>query len=264
MPAVNAAARMKAPVALGSIDDTILCIATYFKGDAFLRECRRQGCTVLLLTTDTLAGAEWPREAIDEIHSVPRDAGDAEIRRRVDEMARRHRIDRIAALDDFDVEMAAMLREHLRVPGMGRTTASRFPRQARDADAGADARHPRARVLAGVQRSGGRRLGWPRGAAVGAQAAVVGGGDRDQEGRRSRRALARARRRRRRARAVRARAVRAGRRLPRRLDRLGRRGRLRRRVQVRAPADGDFAPGRHLHHAPAAGRLRRRGAPCSR
>src|SRR5471032_1737286 len=105
---------------------TILCIATYFKGDAFLRECRRQGCTVLLLTTDTLVGAEWPGEAIDEIHSIPRDASDAEIRHRVNEVARRHRIDRIAALDDFDVEAAAMLREHLRVPGMGRTTASRF------------------------------------------------------------------------------------------------------------------------------------------
>ena len=105
---------------------TILCIATYFKGDAFLRECKAQGCTVLLLTTDTLIGAEWPRDAIDEIHSVPRDATDAVIRRQVDLMARRHRIDRIAALDDFDVEIGAMLREHLRVPGMGRTTASRF------------------------------------------------------------------------------------------------------------------------------------------
>ncbi len=105
---------------------TILCIATYFKGDAFLRECKAQGCTVLLLTTDTLVGAEWPRESIDEIHSVPRDATDEAIRRHVDPIARRHRIDRIAALDDFDVELAAMLREHLRVPGMGRTTASRF------------------------------------------------------------------------------------------------------------------------------------------
>jgi biotin carboxylase len=105
---------------------TILCIATYFKGDAFLRECRLQGCTVLLLTTDTLVGADWPRDAIDEIHSVPRDATDAQIRRCADEVARRHRIDRIVALDDFDVEAAAMLREHLRMPGMGRTTASRF------------------------------------------------------------------------------------------------------------------------------------------
>ena len=30
------------------------------------------------------------------------------------------------ALDDFDVELAAMLREYLFVPGMGETTARRF------------------------------------------------------------------------------------------------------------------------------------------
>jgi len=105
---------------------TILCIATYFKGEPFLRECKALGCTVLLLTTDKLIAAEWPRESIDEIHSVPREATDETIRRHVDKIARRHRIDRIAALDDFDVEMAAMLREHLRVPGLGRTTAARF------------------------------------------------------------------------------------------------------------------------------------------
>jgi biotin carboxylase len=105
---------------------TILCIATYFKGDAFLRECRARGCTVLLLTTDSLAGAEWPREAIDEIHTIPRGAGDADIRRRVDAIARSRAIERIAALDDFDVEVAAMLREHLQVAGTGRTTASFF------------------------------------------------------------------------------------------------------------------------------------------
>jgi len=105
---------------------TILCVATYFKGDPFLRECKAQGCTVLLLTSDALIGADWPRESIDEIHSVPRDSSDEAIRRHVDAIARRHRIDRITALDDFDVELGAMLREHLRVPGMGRTTASRF------------------------------------------------------------------------------------------------------------------------------------------
>ena len=105
---------------------TILCIATYFKGDAFLRECRRQGCRVVLLTSDSLTGAEWPRESIDDIQSIPRAASDAEIRRRVDAIARTYPIDRIAALDDFDVEMGAMLREHLQVPGMERSTASRF------------------------------------------------------------------------------------------------------------------------------------------
>jgi biotin carboxylase len=105
---------------------TILCVATYFKGDAFLKEAKQQGCTVLLLTSDKLANDAWPREAIDEIHSIPRDAGEARITRTVDAVAKRHRIDRITALDDFDVEMGAMLREHLQVPGMGRTTASRF------------------------------------------------------------------------------------------------------------------------------------------
>jgi biotin carboxylase len=105
---------------------TILCVATYFKGDAFLRECRRQGCTVILLTADSLAGAAWPRDAIDELHTISREADGAQWRRTVDDIARRHRIDRIAALDDFDVETAAMLREHLQIAGIGRTIASRF------------------------------------------------------------------------------------------------------------------------------------------
>jgi biotin carboxylase len=105
---------------------TILCVATYFKGEAFLRECRRQGCTVVLLTAESLREAEWPGDAIDEIHTIARDADPALIRRAVDAIARKRRIDRIAALDDFDVETAAMLREHLQVDGMGRTVASWF------------------------------------------------------------------------------------------------------------------------------------------
>jgi biotin carboxylase len=105
---------------------TILCIATYFKGEAYLRESRRIGCTVLLLTAESLADAEWPRDSIDELHTIPRGASDADIRRRVDQIALRCRIDRIAALDDFDVEMGAMLREHLQLPGIGRTVAGGY------------------------------------------------------------------------------------------------------------------------------------------
>src|SRR3982751_3314411 len=103
---------------------TILCIATYFRGEPFLRECKAQGCTVVLLTTDKLIGAEWPRESIDEIHSVPRDASDETVRRHVDKIARRHRIDRVPALADSGVGLAALRREHFRSPGMGRTTAT--------------------------------------------------------------------------------------------------------------------------------------------
>jgi len=41
-------------------------------------------------------------------------------------LARPREIDRIIPLDDFDVEVAAALREHLRSPGMGDTTARFF------------------------------------------------------------------------------------------------------------------------------------------
>src|SRR4051794_12077564 len=105
---------------------TLLCIATYRKGDEFLRECRRQGCRVLLLTDETLAEADWPREAIDEIYYVRRTMPEADIRKGAAFVARSERIDRIVALDDFDVETAAMLREYLLVPGLGETTARGF------------------------------------------------------------------------------------------------------------------------------------------
>jgi biotin carboxylase len=105
---------------------TILCIATYEKGQEFMRECKRQGCRVLLLTSDGLRDADWPREAVDETHYIPRDLDRESLLKGVSHLARRHRIDRIVALDDFDVETAALLREHLRVPGMGETTARYF------------------------------------------------------------------------------------------------------------------------------------------
>jgi biotin carboxylase len=105
---------------------TILCVATYLKGEPFIRECHRLGARVLLLTEDSLVKAAWPVEAIAETHSIPRTASEADMRRVVASVARRHRIDRIAALDDFDVEIGAMVREYLQVPGFGRTVASRF------------------------------------------------------------------------------------------------------------------------------------------
>ena len=105
---------------------TLLCIATYRKGDEFLRECRRQGCRVLLLTEEKLRDADWPRESVDAFYYLRRDMPPDDIRKGAAHLARSERIDRIVALDDFDVELAAMLREYLFVPGMGETTARRF------------------------------------------------------------------------------------------------------------------------------------------
>lgn len=44
----------------------------------------------------------------------------------VTHLARKQKIDRIVALDEYDMETAATLREHLRVPGMGLTTMRYF------------------------------------------------------------------------------------------------------------------------------------------
>jgi carbamoylphosphate synthase large subunit len=41
-------------------------------------------------------------------------------------LARTERIDRIVPLDEFDLEVASALREHLRIPGMGETTVRHF------------------------------------------------------------------------------------------------------------------------------------------
>ena len=105
---------------------TLLCIATYLKGQEFLRECKRQGCRVLLLTEEKLKDADWPRESIDSFLFLRRDMPVADVKKGAAWLARTERIDRIVALDDFDVEPAAMLREYLFVPGMGETTARAF------------------------------------------------------------------------------------------------------------------------------------------
>jgi biotin carboxylase len=109
---------------------TILCLASYEKGHEFLRECKRQGCTVILLTSESLKDkAEWPLESIDELFYMPdqnHEWNRADVIKAVSYLARTRALDRIVALDDFDVETAAALREHLRVPGMGETTVRHF------------------------------------------------------------------------------------------------------------------------------------------
>jgi len=108
---------------------TVLCIASYEKGQEFMRECKRQGCRVLLLTSHSIRDADWPRESLDEIFYMPDDNHKwiiEDVIKSVSYVARTEEIDRIVPLDDFDLEMAAALREHLRVPGMGETTTRYF------------------------------------------------------------------------------------------------------------------------------------------
>ena len=105
---------------------TCLCIASYFKGEKFIRECKRLGCRVILLTKEKLLNANWPRDAIDGVHAMPDLHNREHVIDSVSFLARTRIFDIIVALDDFDVEMAATLREHLRLPGMGESKARHF------------------------------------------------------------------------------------------------------------------------------------------
>jgi len=109
---------------------TFLCLASFFKGQDFIRSCKAAGCTVYLLTSKKLEHENWTRESIDEIfYMVENEKGEwnnDEMIQGMSWLMKTRKIDRIVALDDFDVEKAALLREHFRIPGMGQTTCRYF------------------------------------------------------------------------------------------------------------------------------------------
>jgi len=105
---------------------TILCVSSYFKGNRFIETCKREGCRTLLLTVEKRLGDPWARESIDEVYALPSFEDHEHLVNAVSYLARTEELDRIAPLDDFDVERVARLREHLRIPGMGETTARYF------------------------------------------------------------------------------------------------------------------------------------------
>lgn len=109
---------------------TFLCITTYFKGNDFFRACKEAEVTVLLLTSRKLENKPWASEAIDEFFYIEgqghQDYNPDDLIKGVAYVFRSRRIDRVVALDDYDVEKAAVVREAFRIPGMGRTTAGYF------------------------------------------------------------------------------------------------------------------------------------------
>lgn len=111
-------------------EKTVLVIASYEKGHDFLRACKDQGWKVVLITSESLkAEHRFPADAVDELffmRDVDKKWDPIETQKAVSYLARTRVFDRIVPLDDFDLEVAAMLREHLRIPGMGETTTRYF------------------------------------------------------------------------------------------------------------------------------------------
>lgn len=109
---------------------TFLCIAFFYKGMDFLRACKSQGHRVFLLTKESLKDHDWPHDYIDEMFYMESSDNTPEnlhnILKGVAFLLKENQIDSIVALDDYDVEKAAYLREHFRIPGMGQTTSFHF------------------------------------------------------------------------------------------------------------------------------------------
>jgi ATP-grasp domain len=106
--------------------ERFLCMTSYEKGQDFLRQLADLGVKPTLLTMDKLRDAPWPREILEEVVTMPDGLTNGQITNTVTWLARGLKFDRLVALDEFDMEIVAQLREHMRIPGMGATAMAYY------------------------------------------------------------------------------------------------------------------------------------------
>jgi biotin carboxylase len=103
-----------------------LCMSTYEKGHDFLRQLADLGVKATLLTLEKHRHAPWPKEALEDLVTMPAGLSNEQIINTVTWMARGRKFDRLIALDEFDMEIVAQLREHMRIPGVGTTAIAYY------------------------------------------------------------------------------------------------------------------------------------------
>lgn len=112
------------------MEKIFVCISCYYKGGEFLEELKNLGNKVILITSENLKEKDWPWNSIDEVYYMPEGKNGLWNLEHLVEgfsyLMNAHQIDAVIALDDYDVEKAAMLRETFRIPGMGQTTHRYF------------------------------------------------------------------------------------------------------------------------------------------
>ncbi|MFC3157812.1 acetyl-CoA carboxylase biotin carboxylase subunit family protein [Chryseobacterium arachidis] len=113
-------------------EKTIVCISCYYKGYDFMDEMKKLGNKIILVTSENLKEKKknWPWDAIDEVFYMP------EVKPSVwnldhliqgfSHLMQTRKVHAVIALDDYDVEKAALIRETFRIPGMGQTTHRYF------------------------------------------------------------------------------------------------------------------------------------------
>ena len=109
---------------MGGAAERILCISSYEKGQDFIRQCAEMGVRPTLLTVEKLRDADWPRDVLEDVALMPDSLTCEQVLNTVNWMARGRFYGRVVALDEFDQETAAAVREHWRIPGMNVSTTA--------------------------------------------------------------------------------------------------------------------------------------------
>lgn len=109
-----------------AVKHTVFCLASYFKGNDFMRECKRMGHRVFLLTREKMLNEDWARESLDGIIPVSNDADIESYLHAASDTARKNKPTHVVALEESDVITAARLREHFCLHGMFSSRARLF------------------------------------------------------------------------------------------------------------------------------------------
>ncbi len=104
----------------------VLCLASYFKGNDFIRECKRRGACVTLITREKMLQEEWVRDSLDSISTVPDRAEIEDYLHAAAEVSRAQKPQIVVALEEADVITAARIREYLCLQGISSKTARCF------------------------------------------------------------------------------------------------------------------------------------------
>lgn len=97
--------------------NAVLFISSELKGNETIEAVKAQGCTVYLMTEERHRDKAWAWSAIDEAFFTPELKHYQNVINTVTWLLRTRNIGRIIPLDEFEQELAAILREHLQVAG---------------------------------------------------------------------------------------------------------------------------------------------------
>jgi biotin carboxylase len=98
---------------------TVLFVSSTHKGDVMLERAKELGYRVLLLTEESQRHEPWQYQMIDEFFITPDFRRYQDVINTVTYIGRGRKIDLILPLDEFEVELCAILREHMRINGTG-------------------------------------------------------------------------------------------------------------------------------------------------